>query len=364
MQIMELMSRQSPGAGAGRLALVANALLACWPGHRRTVVGTHARGFMAEPHMRDHERMSEHGWVWRSPPGWPEPPAGWIPPDGWQPPPEWPPPPAGWVHWVPATPGQPTSSQPAPGQPATVPVRIAEQSRRGLVVETWFIQIAFLFPGIVAAVDVLVAHLGGVSEINRFPTVVPGHPVENLILGIFSYLAVGVVVPLALLLLARTGQGPAALGLGVPGWHSDLRPGLGLAAGGYGLTLLIALPFTALVTRHGSLFSQVQTGHVPKYYILYGVAVSAITAITEETLVSGYLLTRLEQFGWTPQRALLLSLTLRASYHVYYGLGFLFTVPAGYLLSRSFQKHHRLTRPIVAHFLYDAVLITISVLAS
>jgi len=256
--------------------------------------------------MRDHERMSEHGWVWQSP----------------------------------------------------------EQSRRGLVVETWFVQIAFLFPGIVAAVDVLVAHLGGVSDINRFPTVVPGHPVENLILGIFSYLAVGVVVPIALLLLARTGQGPAALGLGVPGWHSDLRPGLGLAAGGYGLTLLIALPFTALMTRHSSLFSQVQTGHVPKYYILYGVAVSAITAITEETLVSGYLLTRLEQFGWTPQRALLLSLTLRTSYHVYYGLGFLFTIPVGYLLSRSFQKHHRLTRPIVAHFVYDAVLITISVLVS
>ena len=128
--------------------------------------------------------------------------------------------------------------------------------------------------------------------------------------------------------------------------------------------LLIALPFTALMTRHSSLFSQVQTGHVPKYYILYGVAVSAITAITEETLVSGYLLTRLEQFGWTPQRALLLSLTLRTSYHVYYGLGFLFTIPVGYLLSRSFQKHHRLTRPIVAHFFYDAVLITISVLVS
>ncbi len=342
------------------------------------------RGFMAGPRMRDHERMSEHGWVWRPPPGWPEPPAGWVPPDGWQPPAEWPQPPADWVYWAPAVPGQPTSSQAAPAQPAAAqptpaqpaaaqsapaqpaasPVRIAEQSRRGLAVETWFIQIAFLFPGIVAAVDVLVAHLGGVSEINRFPTVVPGHPVENLILGIFSYLAVGVVVPLALLLLARTGQGPAALGLGVPGWHSDLRPGLGLAAGGYGLTLLIALPFTALMTRHSSLFSQVQTGHVPKYYILYGVAVSAITAITEETLVSGYLLTRLEQFGWTPRRALLLSLTLRTSYHVYYGLGFLFTIPVGYLLSRSFQKHHRLTRPIVAHFFYDAVLITISVLVS
>ncbi len=326
--------------------------------------------------------------------------AGWVPPDGWQAPPDWPSPPEDWVYWVHAgqrepapgqpapgqpppgqpppgqpPPGQPPPSQPAPaqpppGQPASArpaaaqptgprpaapqpsgpqgpqfppPVRIAEQSRRGLALETWFVEIAFLLPGIVAAVDVLAAHLGGVSDINRFPTVVPGHPVENLVIGIFSYLAVGAVVPLALLLLARTGQSPARLGLSLPWWRRDLWPGLGLAVGGYGVTLLVALPFTAVVARHSSLFSQVRTGHVPEYYILFGVAVSAITAVTEETLVSGYLLTRLEQFGWTPQRALLLSLTLRTSYHVYYGLGFIFTIPVGYLLTRSFQKHRRLS---------------------
>jgi membrane protease YdiL (CAAX protease family) len=329
----------------------------------------------AVPGMRDHERMSEHGWVWQSPPGWPDPPAGWVPPDGWQPPTDWPSPPDNWVYWAPAGPGQPAqaAAQPTATQPPVAqspaaqfpaPVRIAEPSRRGLIAETWFVQAAFLLPGIIAAVDVLAAHLGGVSDINRFPTVVPGHPLENLVLGIFSYLAVGAVVPLALLLLARTGQSPAKLGLSLPGWRHDLWPGIGLAAGGYGVTLLIALPFSALIARHNSLFSQVQTGHVPKYYILFGLAISAITAITEETLVSGYLLTRLGQFGWTPRRALLLSLTLRTSYHVYYGLGFLFTIPFGYLLTRSFQKHGRLARPIVAHFIFDAVLITISVLAA
>jgi len=65
-----------------------------------------------------------------------------------------------------------------------------------------------------------------------------------------------------------------------------------------------------------------------------------------------------------PRRALLLSLTLRTSCHVYYGLGFLLTIPFGYYATRSFQKHRRLMRPIVAHFLYDAVLITIAVLVS
>jgi len=49
---------------------------------------------------------------------------------------------------------------------------------------------------------------------------------------------------------------------------------------------------------------------------------------------------------------------------VYYGLGFLFTIPFGYLITRSFQRSRRLMRPIVAHFLYDAVLVTIAVSTS
>jgi len=78
--------------------------------------------------------------------------------------------------------------------------------------------------------------------------------------------------------------------------------------------------------------------------------------------VNGYLITRLEQFGWTQQSALVLSLSLRTSYHVYYGLGFLLTVPFGYFVTRSFQKHHRLNRAIAAHFIFDAVILVIAVL--
>jgi membrane protease YdiL (CAAX protease family) len=256
------------------------------------------------------------------------------------------------VYWV-----------PAPAPPPRPPIRIEEPSRRGLVLETWFVELAFLVPGVLAAVDVLAAHVGGAGDITRFPTIVSGHPLANLIVGIVSYFEVAAVVPLALLLLSRTGQGPAVMGLTRPGWVRDVWPGLGLAAAGYGVVLVIAIPFAPLLADHKALFNQIPTGHVPKYYVIYGIAVSAITAITEETLVSGYLLTRLDQLGWDPKWALVLSLTLRTSYHVYYGLGFLLTVPLGYFLTRSFQKHRRLMRPIIGHFLYDAVLITISILA-
>jgi membrane protease YdiL (CAAX protease family) len=294
--------------------------------------------------------MSAPGWEWRPPPGWPQPPPGWAPPPGWRPPPEWPPPPADWVFWA--------RPEPPP------PVKIAEPSRRGLVLETWFVEIAFLVPGVLAAVDVLAANVGGAGAITRFPTLISGHPLANLILGIISYFEVAAVVPLALLLLSRTGQSPAAMGLTRPQWVRDVWPGLGLAAAGYGAAVVLTIPFAELLTRHKALFNQVPVGHVPKYYIIYGIAVSAVTAVTEETLVSGYLLTRLEQLGWNPRWALVLSLTLRTSYHIYYGLGFLLTIPLGYFLTRSFQKHRRLMRPIVAHFLYDAVLFTVSVLVT
>jgi hypothetical protein len=198
-----------------------------------------------------------------------------------------------------------------------------------LITETWFVELAFLVPAVIVAIDQFAAHLGGVGTISRFPAIIHGHPLANLILGMASYLSVGAVVPLALLLLARTGQGPATLGLTTPRWR-DLLPGIGIAAATYATVVVISLPIAMLAAHHRQLFAQPTTGHMPAYYVVFGLAVSAVTAVTEETLVNGYLLTRLEQLGWPAGRALLLSMVLRTSYHVYYGLGFLLTIPFGY----------------------------------
>jgi Type II CAAX prenyl endopeptidase Rce1-like len=311
------------------------------------------------------------GWVWRSPPGWPEPTPGWVPPPpGWQAPADWPAPPDDWVYWVPGgSPAAASAAQP-PAAPQRPPVaRVEGNARRGLILETWFVQIAFLAPGLLRAIDLLAAHFGGAPGVNPFSTIIPGHPVANVIFGTITYLQVGAVVPLALLLLSRTGQDPASIGFSWPRWDRDVWPGLGLAAASYGVGLVANIvvvdSVASVIGRRTAmdLFNQVKIGHVPAYYILYGVTISAVTAITEETLVNAYLLTRLEQLGWNPRWALVLSLTLRTSYHVYYGLGFLLTIPLGYFNTRSFQKHGKVMRPIVAHFLYDAVLFTISVLA-
>ena len=155
--------------------------------------------------------------MWRPPPGWPKPPPTWVPAAGWNPPPEWPAPPPGWEFWTPPPP----------------PARVAEKDRRGMVLETWFVELAFLVPSVLAAVGALAAQTGG-ATITRFPRIV-SNPAANLILGVLTYLGVGTVVPIALLLLSRTGQKPAALGLGRPRWRDDVWPGLGMAASGFGV---------------------------------------------------------------------------------------------------------------------------------
>jgi membrane protease YdiL (CAAX protease family) len=248
------------------------------------------------------------------------------------------------------------------GPAPTAVVRLEPTTRKTLAWETRFVMLAFLLPVVMGAVVALAQHVNGVGPVTRFPVLLQDNPVGNLIIGILAYLPVAAMVPLALHLLWRTGQPPRTLGLVRPSLRLDAWPALGLMGASFGSEIVLILILTPLLTSHPSLVSKTAVGNVPAYYVVYGIAISATTAIAEEVLVNGYLLVRLEQLGWSPQRALILSLILRTSYHVYYGIGFIFTVPFGYFVTRSFQKRRRLTRPIVAHFLFDAILITIAVL--
>ena len=244
----------------------------------------------------------------------------------------------------------------------TPPLKFEPTTRRHLVWETRFVMLAFLVPGVVSALLLFVQSLYGQGNQSDFAVVVHGHSTVNLILGIISYLPVGAIVPLALYLLARSGQSPSSLGLGWPSFMRDILPGAGLALWGYGVEIVASIPLIVIFGKHSDLINHVQVNHVPAIYVLYGILIAAVTAVTEEVLVNGYLLTRLGQLGWAPWPAFALSLALRTSYHIYYGLGFLLTIPLGWLVTRSFQKHGRLNRPIAAHFLYDATIFTVAIL--
>jgi membrane protease YdiL (CAAX protease family) len=136
-----------------------------------------------------------------------------------------------------------------------------------------------------------------------------------------------------------------------------------LLAGVYVAVALVALALSSVINNK-HLTNTASDSHVPAYFVIYGLFVSATTAINEEVLVNGYFLTRLSQRGWSPWRAFALSLAVRTSYHAYYGVGLILTIPLGYIVTRSFQKHGRLGRPILVHFVFDAITFTIAVLTS
>jgi membrane protease YdiL (CAAX protease family) len=290
--------------------------------------------------------MQPQPMIWRPAPGWPDAPAGWQPPPGWAPPADWPAAPPDWQFWVPAGP--------------RFPVQLSEPTRRGLVLETRLVMLAVLFPWIVSAVITFAVHETRNVGLTQLPNYDPSQPVINVVLGLLSYFPVAAVIPLVLLLLARTGQRPSDLGLTSARWN-DVGVAVGLAAAGLGCEFLLAIPFARL--KHSPLVNTAGPLHVPVYYLIFGLSQALITAIAEETAVNAYLLTRLDQLGWSPWRAFWLSLALRTSYHVYYGLGIILTLPLGYFLTRSFQKHGKLSRPILAHFLYDSLIFVIAILA-
>lgn len=234
--------------------------------------------------------------------------------------------------------------------------------RKWLGWETGFIVTAFALPGVAAAVTILAQHIGGVSDLDEFDLPLKHHPGVSLILLMFGYLTTALVVPIALLQLARSGQPPSSIGLERKGLGHDALSAVGLLAGSYALLLPIGLLLT--LAGSGKFDNTASNTHVPAYFLLYGVLVSATTAINEEVIVNAYFLTRLSQMGWSRWPAFWLSFGVRESYHLYYGIGIFATMPIGYVLTRSFQKRGRIGRAIFTHFAFDVISFSIAVLTS
>jgi hypothetical protein len=247
--------------------------------------------------------------------------------------------------------------------PETVSPVSSPESAKWLGKETIFIVGAMVFPGIAGAVGLLIQHFVTHQGLDEFDLPIKHHFTSSLIVLIISYLGSAVVVPIALLLLARTGQSPSSFGLSLRAFRKDAPGAVGLLAGVYLANLIIIGPLS-LAFNSSFLNNGQHDTHVPAYFIVYGLSVSLTTAINEEVIVNGYFMTRLAQLGYAPRAAFAISLATRTSYHVYYGIGFIATVPFGYLVTRSFQKRGKLTRPILAHFIFDAIGFTAAVLSS
>lgn len=151
---------------------------------------------------------------------------------------------------------------------------------------------------------------------------------------------------LALFLLAGDG-------IRLPGSWRDLLPGLGLAA-------LIGIPGLAFYVGavHLGLSKQVIPAALthPGWEIPILLVWSAANAFGEETVVVGWLLTRLRQLRWSPWAAIVASALLRGSYHVYQGVSAgVGNIIMGLIFGYFFARTGRVWPLVCAHFLIDAV---------
>lgn len=160
-------------------------------------------------------------------------------------------------------------------------------------------------------------------------------------------------VLLVLYLLARSGERPSDIGLDTSQPGLDVARGAVLAAviGGAGLLLYLA-------AFHLGLSLDVVPESLPAVWWRIPVLLlsAAHDGILEEIVVLAYLLRRLDQLGWTPWKAILLSAVLRGSYHLYQGFGaFVGNAAMGVIFGVLYKRWGRCTPMIIAHTLIDAV---------
>jgi membrane protease YdiL (CAAX protease family) len=158
-------------------------------------------------------------------------------------------------------------------------------------------------------------------------------------------------VLLVLYLMAKSGEPPSTIGLDASQPARDVGRGvvLALLIGGSGLGLYLA-------AFHLGFNLNVVPENLPAVWWRYPVLVldGIQNGVLEEIVVLGYLLTRLDQLGWSPAAAVVTSAVLRGSYHLYQGFGgFLGNLAMGVIFGVLFLRWRRVTPMMIAHSLID-----------
>ncbi|MFC5824834.1 CPBP family intramembrane glutamic endopeptidase [Nonomuraea insulae] len=181
----------------------------------------------------------------------------------------------------------------------------------------------------------------------------PGRPWLDLTLQLVQIAIAVAPVGLVAYLMVRSGESLRTIGADFRRPGGDLARGAVLAAviGGSGLAFYLAVWALGVNLT-------VVPGQLPGVWWQVPVLLlaAAQNGLLEEVLVSGYLLHRLQQAGWGPGKALVVSSLLRGSYHLYQGFGgFAGNVVMGLVFGRMYQRWGRAMPLVVAHTLIDSV---------
>jgi membrane protease YdiL (CAAX protease family) len=157
-------------------------------------------------------------------------------------------------------------------------------------------------------------------------------------------------------ILSRNGEGPLTIGLGRPR-ATDLSWGLLLWVASHVLVLILAVVVSGL----GSNDVEFLPRGVPLWFLIVQSLVVAVTAgVTEEVMVRGYTMTRLEQLrapGWVIVFA---PTAIWSLLHAYQGIGPVVVIfGLGLLWAYWFWRTRRLWALLVAHVLYDLTILVV-----
>jgi membrane protease YdiL (CAAX protease family) len=243
-----------------------------------------------------------------------------------------------------------------PSEDVDEPVARAGTERPGLELLT-VLGVSLGMSGIYALLHLVRAELtvvGGIGATTS--TVVSGssstHPILDLLDDLANILN-GIAPPLLALVLLARSPGGRGFGIGL-----DLRRRAELLYG-VGFTALIGIPGLALVwaAHEAGVNASLAVVDFPDvwYRIPYLLLSAFQNGLAEEVVVVGYMLTRLAQLGWTAERSIIASATLRGSYHLYQGFGgFAGNFVMGLIFGWWFKRTGRVLPLVVAHFLLDA----------
>ncbi len=181
----------------------------------------------------------------------------------------------------------------------------------------------------------------------------PGRPLLDLVRQVLRIAFALAPVALVWYLLVRSGEGLRSIGVDLSQPVRDLLRGAGLAAvvGGIGLV-------GYLVAYQSGVNLAVVAQDLPdewwRWPVLIGAAMQ--NSIVEEVIVIGFVMRRLTQIGWGPWATIGTSAVVRASYHLYQGIGGLLgNLVMGVLFGWLFVRWGRVLPLIVAHALIDIV---------
>lgn len=179
----------------------------------------------------------------------------------------------------------------------------------------------------------------------------PGQPWIDLAFQLIFIGSLLLPVLLVSVFLVRANEGPDELGVSLRRWRADLGVGLGIAAaiGGSGLVLYL------VVRSAGGALNVVPTSLPDVWWRIPVLIMSACAnSALEEIVLVGYLLRRLDQRGWSPNKALLASALIRGLYHFYQGFaGLVGNVIMGAIFARWYQRTGRLLPLLIAHAAID-----------